>query len=319
MQRASLKGLVSRRKPVEASRETINVVDHRSTSPTWTAQVGKIWRALSQPMRRAAGAFQALHIYGAVGIASFGWGLCRLLRFDAVEFVPLWFAGGLFAYNLDRLRLDPADAINTPDRARRSGILRFASGALAGGAIGVLVVLPLLRRQPILALAVALGTLVATWYSVPILGCRLKEIPVLKTLIPPGAVAAACLAPVFIRHSASVDLPLVLAAVWASCFLSFNMVLCDLRDLAGDAAHGIKSIPVLTGPAGSSAVLLGLLFASILLAMLLGWTVLAILTASYLSALFVAAGKSRGESFYEWAVEGMLFLPAIAVLAQRFV
>jgi 4-hydroxybenzoate polyprenyltransferase len=318
MQRASSKGLVSRRKPAEASRETINAVDHRAPNAVRMAQLGKNWRAFSRATARAATAFQTLHIYGAVGIASFGSGLCRLLGFDAVEFVPLWFAGGLFAYNLDRLWLDPADAINTPNRVRRSGLLRCASRALAAVAIGTLVLLPILRGQLILALAVALGTLVATWYSVPILGLRLKEIPVLKTLIPPGAVTAACLAPVFIGHSSSLGLSLALAAAWALCFLTFNMLLCDLRDQAGDAAHGIKSIPVLAGPAVSSAALVGLLTASVLLALLLGWTLLAILAAVYLTALLIASSKPRGEAFYEWAVEGMLFLPAIALLAERF-
>jgi 4-hydroxybenzoate polyprenyltransferase len=95
------------------------------------------------------------------------------------------------------------------------------------------------------------------------------------------------------------------------------MTLCDLRDCAGDRLTGVRTVPVLLGPSGSRRLLLVLL-AAIQCAILACrnqapfkefWGVLAWVVPVYLGALWWAVRRPRSERFYEWAVEGMLYLP----------
>ena len=88
-------------------------------------------------------ALHALHIYGAAGLAAFGWAMGWLLETAARPWVPLWFCGGLLIDNADRLRRDPADAVNVPARTAASARYRTASRialtlalVLGGGALG---------------------------------------------------------------------------------------------------------------------------------------------------------------------------------------
>ena len=47
------------------------------------------------------------------------------------------------------------------------------------------------------------------------------------------------------------------------------------------------------------------------------WLAACFLGPLYLGALLLAIRRPQSERFYEWAVEGMLFLPAIAVLLGK--
>ena len=89
----------------------------------------------AEPLR----AVHALHLYGALGIATFGWSLGHWAGFSSARLLPLWLAGALVVYNLDRLKRDPADAINTPARVARHARLRPWSGLLA--ALGAAILL----------------------------------------------------------------------------------------------------------------------------------------------------------------------------------
>jgi len=44
-----------------------------------------------------------LELVGATAITSLGWAACRMLQIDWMPSAPLWFAGYLLVYNLDRL------------------------------------------------------------------------------------------------------------------------------------------------------------------------------------------------------------------------
>jgi hypothetical protein len=79
----------------------------------------------------------------------------------------------------------------------------------------------------------------------------------------------------------------------------------------------VRTVPVLLGPSGSRRLLLVLL-AAIQCAILACrnqapfkefWGVLAWVVPVYLGALWWAVRRPRSERFYEWAVEGMLYLP----------
>jgi 4-hydroxybenzoate polyprenyltransferase len=108
---------------------------------------------------------------------------------------------------------------------------------------------------------------------------------------------------------------------WAFCHLLFNMLLCDLRDLPGDRQCGIRSIPVLWGEKGARRLLwtlavLGQLFLAGLIHFrhsgALPFVLISLFTGLYQAWLLQATRRPRTERFYEWAVEGLLYLPALA-------
>jgi 4-hydroxybenzoate polyprenyltransferase len=272
----------------------------------------------------------ALQLYGAVGIAAFGWAMGHLLGLDPTPQLPLWFCAAMLIYQADRLRLDPADPLNIPRRAAACARWRWLTwAAVAIGAAG-LVGIPLWRRNWIVLGLVLLGSFVSLGYSAPLLGKRWKDVPVLKTLFAPTLVTAAVFAllmlaevtdptknPIRLFDSLTWLLP------WAFAYLLFNMVLCDLRDREGDAVTGIRSIPVFIGEKHTRTLLWGLATLGQVLLVVglrfqrdnpLPFGLLALFTGMYQVVLLVAVSSPRSERFYEWAVEGMLYLPALAFL-----
>lgn len=279
-------------------------------------------------------ALHALHIYGAAGLAAFGWAMGWLLETDARHWVPLWFCGGLLVYNADRLRRDPADAVNVPARTAASARHRPASLVALTLAAFVLIGLPVWRRDWLTLALVLGGGACALGYSIPILGFRWKDLPLIKTLFAPAVVTAAIfgllllgeIVPLRAHYTAHQD-PFrrfdqgTLLTAWAFCLLLFNMLLCDLRDLPGDRACGIRSIPVLWGEKGTRRLLWTLaVLGQLLLTRLilvhhysdLPFALLAAFTGLHEAWLLRAIRHPRSERFYEWAVEGLLYLPALA-------
>jgi 4-hydroxybenzoate polyprenyltransferase len=266
----------------------------------------------------AVGTIHTLHLYGAVGIVAFGWALSRMLGFSCAPFAPLWFCGALLVYNLDRLKHDPSDALNTPGRLRRHNELRTTSIALAMTSALMLIVLPVSRGQWLLLFLTLAAAVFSLSYSFPIFGFRFKDVPAVKTLFAPAVVLTAFLLPVLLSGELPPDRRTLSAAAWSGCLLLFNMTLCDLRDLAGDRAHGTRSIPVLLGENGTRVLLVLLLALQLFIALASGWSIAGCASAVYLGALLFALRKPQPESFYEWFVEGILFLPAAAELWKHF-
>ena len=145
----------------------------------------------------------------------------------------------------------------------------------------------------------------------------MKDVPVLKTLFAPLVVLTAVLAPPILLQGLAVRPPLLLAAGWSLSLLTFNMVLCDLRDIDGDRAAGTRSLPVLLGGAGTQWLLWLLIAAGGACALMRGWPILASATVALLSPLALAAQRRRPEAFYEWLAEGTLFLPALVDLGKH--
>lgn len=271
-------------------------------------------------LENGARGLHALHLYGAAGIASFGWALGRMLGFDPAPFLPLWFCGALLVYNLDRLKSDPSDAQNIPERQRRHARLRPASIALAAASALVLVVMPArmaLAGQPLLLALTPAATIFSVSYSFPIFGVRFKDVPLVKTLFAPAVVLLAFFAPALLRGEVPPDTRTLAAAAWSGCLLLFNMVLCDERDLPGDLAHGTRSLPAILDQKNTRRFLAVLLACGACIEWSQSQRLLAAATAVYLSALLLALRKPRGEIFHEWFVEGILFLPALTVLAEN--
>ncbi len=274
-------------------------------------------------------AFETLHLYGAAGIVCFGWALGRLLEFESAPYVPVWFAGALLVYNIDRLKHDPADAINLPVRTHRSAQMRRVSIALAALAAGALVLVPLARGDWLLLALTLAGGVICLNYSLPVRGFRLKDVPLLKTFFAPVVVVAACLAPPLLQTSLRVSAAHFTAVcAWACAYLFFNMTVCDLRDLEGDRAMGTCSVPVFLGRARTRRLLIALIFLVALLGFLAeataparalsAWRSLMVWSPAYLAVLFAFARRDCPEWFYAWCVEGMLFVPALVLVAHRF-
>jgi 4-hydroxybenzoate polyprenyltransferase len=258
-----------------------------------------------------------LHIYGAVGIAAFGWSLGRRAGFATGGLLPLWLAGALVVYNLDRLKRDAADCVNTPERVRWHGTLRRWSWLLTWAGVVVLVLWPLWMENWGLLLLTGLALPVSLSYSFPLMGPRLKDVPVVKTLFAPLVVLTAVLAPPVMLDRLPVNRALLLAAGWSWTLLMFNMVLCDLRDMEGDRAAGTKSLPVLLGKERTQGLLWALIAGGALCAAIRGWPILAAATVAALSPLAMAARRRRSEAFYEWLAEGTLFLPALVEVGKE--
>lgn len=260
-------------------------------------------------------ALHALHFYGAGGIAAFGWAVDRLLGTDPWPWMPLWFCAGLLVYNLDRLHLDSSDHENTPARARAIQELRRWSRLTAVLAALVLVGLPILRCDWLTVAAILGGGTLVLGYSFPPPGHRLKDVPLLKTFLPPGFVLAAVFG-LPLLHEPDLFHPIwtPLLIVWSGALLFANMVLCDVRDLTGDERAGVLSVPRYLGPRRTEALLwtlAGLLLIGAALKPAIGLG-----SAAAVAALIVAVRRPRPERFYERWVEGLLYLPAALLLLR---
>src|SRR5437870_1636047 len=116
--------------------------------------------------RKSLAAIETLHFYGAAGIVCFGWAMSRLLHFDCARYAALWFAGALLVYNIDRLKRDPADAINLPGRSERSARLRRVSAWIAAVSACVLAAIPVAMRDWLVLALTTAGGFVCVNYSV---------------------------------------------------------------------------------------------------------------------------------------------------------
>ncbi len=277
-------------------------------------------------VKNLAASVQTLSVYCALGIVCFGWAMGRLLGFSTGYYAPLWLCGALFVYNLDRLRHDPADALNLPRRAAAGSRLRRLQLALVIASAALLVLIPLVALDWKTFALTVFGSGFCAAYSAPFAGFRLKDVPWLKTFFAPGIVTAAIFGLPLVHGGIDSSAAHFLSiAAWAGCYLLFNMILCDQRDLAGDAATGTHSLPAALGPLRTLGLQVALIAATVILALgaaftshseaAFAWLALALAAPAYLGALLLTLRQPRGEHFYEWWVEGMLYLPALVVVA----
>jgi 4-hydroxybenzoate polyprenyltransferase len=284
--------------------------------------------ASSSVLRELEMLLHTLSIYGALGITAFGWAMGRLFHWETGRWMPYWFCAALLVYSADRLHRDPADALNIPLREAASTRLRLLSFIVLAASALVLLVLPVIQRDWLTLALVVGGALVSLNYSIPLFGFRFKDVPLLKTFFAPTIVTASVLGLPWLHLGAgSTDgVSLALGSLRSWSFLMFNMIVCDLRDRAGDEACGIRSLPVILGDKRTRWLLTALLVGIEALALGAGafasgahrttWQLMCFLGPIYLGGILLALRHPRSERFYEWIVEGMLFLPAIAVWAS---
>jgi 4-hydroxybenzoate polyprenyltransferase len=204
--------------------------------------------------------FYLLELVGASVITALGWTACLFLQVPWAPSAPLWFAGYLFVYNLDRLHLDPADRLNTPLRVHWTNKLRLWRLILILSSGCVLVLFPLATHRP--WLPIALGCLVVPcfFYSRPIpwLGFRLKDLSSLKSVFLPFFIA--CILVIWPCWEAGRSLgPLEwLVFCWCFCALTINSLVFDYRDIGGDRRYGTRTIPTQLGAVWTLWLLAGL-------------------------------------------------------------
>jgi 4-hydroxybenzoate polyprenyltransferase len=84
---------------------------------------------------------------------------------------------------------------------------------------------------------------------------RLKDIPVMKNVVVAISWALVCtLLPA--AHMGSLNSMVFLTIIFMTAKSFINTVLYDIRDLEGDRESGVRTIPVLLGPANAFVILL---------------------------------------------------------------
>jgi 4-hydroxybenzoate polyprenyltransferase len=190
-----------------------------------------------------------LELIGATAVTSLGWAACRILRINWTSSAPLWFAGYIFVYNLDRLYPDPADPMNVPVRWRKTVKLRSARISLVLLSSLVLIVWPLLTGRWWLVFVLGFVVALLQFYSRPIPGTRrrIKDLPYLKSLSVPGLIAGALVVWPCLETGRSFRLEECFVFLLCLLVLTINSLVFDYRDITGDAAFGTRTVPVRLG------------------------------------------------------------------------
>jgi 4-hydroxybenzoate polyprenyltransferase len=259
-----------------------------------------------------------LELVGASAITTLGCVACTMLQIDWGRSAPLWFAGYLFVYNADRLHLDPADRLNTPLRFSWERRLRGCRIVLVWISAGVLGVWPVLtgRVWLLFPLAVAAGLLCFYSRPIPGAGFRLKDLPYLKSLLAPAAIAIV-LVPWPAWESGNIVRQKVwLVFFWIFLILMINALIFDYRDIVGDRVNGTKTIPAWLGHRRTRGLLMLLSAVLIFVSVALSWLRLAgpftagALTFGCAVLLWLLRRRMR-PALLSLLADSLLFLPAI--------
>lgn len=237
----------------------------------------------------------------AVGVTAFAWGVAEG-PFGVTEWIV--FSAMVWIYNFDAARADAADEINLPERVQWRR--RYAQSRQTLIMMAILSLIAAMIYEPRLVAPVILGGCGSLAYSLPVLSVRIKDLPAIKTVFPACVLTAAVLGPRVWLGQATLDLQQL---IWCFCFLLVNISLFDVRDRRGDAQTGVRSVAVLLGPRRT----LGLLLLLVGALAVLSWDMQRYRLATGLLAAAVAYGAQRPRSwlFYELAVDGLLFAPAL--------
>lgn len=157
------------------------------------------------------------------------------------------FLCAFFVYSMDKVSGSKEDLLNTPERVI---LVHYEIRQIASMAYLLAIILVLAVDWHKLPSVLIFG--LAGWiYTIKVFGHRPKDIPGLKNLI----VASAC----------SICFAGLVGTGYTFMFLLIlvNTILFDVRDLAGDAAQGVRTLPVLLG---TSRTIAGLAVLNICLA-----------------------------------------------------
>lgn len=232
-----------------------------------------------------------------------------------VEWPPLFivFAASLFVYSLNRVTDLAEDERNVPDRAaftRRFGYLLLGLGVLAYLAAVALAVVRSVPGAPYLVLPLV----VAAAYTL-----GLKDVLLVKNLVVGLAWGAIPLG-MGVYYDALWTVELWLLFAYVTAMLTIAAAIFDVKDIEGDRAEGIATLPSRYGPATTRRVCLA---ATLLVALgVVALVATGVLPVPYLSLLalnaYVAgyvpfADRNRGPLFYGFVVDGEHLLLAAVV------
>lgn len=169
----------------------------------------------------------------------------------SLSLLAIMFLATFSVYNINRKTDEKEDAINHSDRhsfTSRYGKVLSTSAILAY----ILAIALALGYGVKTALISAIPLVCGILYSIPWLPetfkyRRLKEIPFVKNLVVAFAWASTpALIPVYSRSSNAAVATLIVV-IFFFTLVFINSVIFDLRDTEGDAASGVKTIPVVFG------------------------------------------------------------------------
>ncbi len=220
------------------------------------------------------------------------------------------FCATLAVYCLDRVIGSNEDQISQTDRLRwianHQDVLKVVAGFGLIGLAASAFFLPTDRLFGLGIMAVVTGL-----YSMPILPQhkRLKDVPGLKIFFIAGVWAFA-----------TVWLPLgELNWAWLASRAAFICAITipfDLRDVARDAASGIKTIPHIIGmPASKGLSVLLLVVAFLLGTGRIEVTVVHAVSIAYAAVVVLSTNENRADFFYAVIVEGAMLVYAILMIA----
>lgn len=237
-----------------------------------------------------------------------------------IEYIPLFivFAATLFVYNLNRFTDRVEDARNNPERAAffsaygRYWLLIGVVVYVVSIGIGIWLSLPMVE---FLLLPLVVGFV----YSV----FRAKELLLIKNLlvgvswgiIPLGVGA---------YYGALWRVEIVFFAGYIASMIFIAAVIFDIKDITGDKKAGVRTIPILIGPARTRqlALVSTFLVAGIVL-LLVAFSViplhyLVVLAVNgYVASYIPFAKESHGPLFYGFIVDGEHIFLGILVLIYQ--
>src|SRR5690554_1023354 len=256
----------------------------------------------------------------------------------------LVFCATLMVYNLDRLVAGSGeDAVDLTERhrwiqARKRWLWGLVGIAGVAGA-ATLFVLPLSILAALIPLALIAGA-----YSLPLLGRRdaasgrserpdneapqlrtrrrLKDIPGLKIFLIALVWAAVTVILPALHASVSLRSRDVALTFLARMIFIFAITLpFDIRDMRGDARAGIRTLPMVLGPARTRLVALALMlvFCALVLshygARLDGPSVPLLASAALTGGALIFCARPRPEFYYVGLLDGTLLLQPLLVIA----
>jgi len=154
-------------------------------------------------------------------------------------------------YNMNRKTDESEDAINHAERFAFTQ--KYAKALMASAVVAYLLAFLIAAMSGALTVAITSIPLVSgIFYSVAVLPPgfgyrRLKDVPFVKNLL----VGIAWATPIALLSPLCTGAPIgfMTAVVWFFFFLLtvINTVVCDMRDVDGDIASGVKTLPAIVG------------------------------------------------------------------------
>lgn len=269
-----------------------------------------------------------LLIYPSVWVAA---GLASLTAFSQAmmglesDWRPILFVFlvALIPYNLDRL----FDAYFQKSRDEKAqAYFRSNAGVFILLGVAIVGVMTLLYMAPIAVRYVSLAVIFPLVYGAPIFPIwrgkqwhwyRLKDIPGSKAWIVCSIITYAAIALPLAYAETTFNLRAGLTTCFIFAFEGSNANLFDIRDLDSDAKKGVLTLPLMVGITGSRFILtaLNLLMLGILIGyggqILLPFYPVIFTATSLMFILIWTVNEETPLLFYDWVIDGLLFLPAM--------